>query len=97
MGQRLYAYHELDHEYLFKLLAQADQTFMMTYNTDPKIESLIATFGFHAVSVTMNNAHYTSRCELIITPEPTFTSHTAEAKQTSCLLSESKVSIPVRP
>ena len=69
-GQRLYAYHELDHESLFQLLARSRSPFMLTYSDTADIRKLISQHGFHATPVTLKNAHHQAQTELVITAKP---------------------------
>lgn len=71
-GARLYRYHALDHARLFALLADSGADFLMTYDQAPEIEALVRQHKFHAVRVTMKNAHHAWLPELVITPQPRF-------------------------
>lgn len=71
-GARLYRYNTLDHARLFALLADSDADFLMTYDQAPEIEALVRRHKFHAVRVTMKNAHHARLPELVITPQPYF-------------------------
>ncbi len=71
-GARLYAHSEINHARLFQMLARRRTNFLMTYDCAPEIVDLVRRYGFHAVSVTMKNAHHRYQSELIITNEPMF-------------------------
>ena len=71
-GERLYRYNTLDHARLFALLADSGADFLMTYDQVPEIEILVRKHKFHAVQVTMKNAHHARLPELVITPQPRF-------------------------
>lgn len=71
-GRRLYAHSEVDHARLFATLAESGANFLMTYDCSPEIESLIASYEFHAVRVMMKNGHHERLPELVITPSPVF-------------------------
>ena len=70
VGQRLYTYHELDHERLFQLLARGRSPFMLTYSATSDVQDLVARHRFHAIPVTMKNAHNEAQTELVITRQP---------------------------
>ena len=65
-GRRLYAHNELDHERLFRILADASMDFLMTYDMSGEILALTRRFGFHAMRVEMRNTHHAQMGELII-------------------------------
>lgn len=71
-GRRLYSHHQLDHKKLFKLVADSETEFMMTYDAAPEIISMVQEFSFSAVQVTMKTTHHTRLPELIITRQPVF-------------------------
>ncbi len=72
-GNRLYAHHQIDHRRLFKILADVQADFMMTYDRSPEVSELIAEHGFHAVQVVMRNTHHAHIVELVITRHAVFT------------------------
>lgn len=72
-GSRLYSHSKIDHERVFKTLADRQANFLMTYDCSVEIANLIAQYGFHAARVRMKNAHHETLSELIITREPFFT------------------------
>ncbi len=71
-GHRLYAHNTVDHAALFKTLARHSADFLMTYDAAPEIVELVHQYGFHAVRVTMKNAHHNHLPELVITRERIF-------------------------
>lgn len=71
-GSRLYKYSEIDHHRLFKILADSEAEFLMTYDASPEIVELIGQHGFHAVTVAMKNTHHARIPELVITNRPVF-------------------------
>lgn len=71
-GARLYRHNEINHERLFRILADARANFLMTYDRAPEILDLVAKYGFHAVEIRMKNAHHDRIAELAIAPAPLF-------------------------
>ena len=72
-GGRLYTHHAIDHQRLFAILARRKSNFLMTYDHSEEIASLIRQHRFHAVVVSMKNAHHEHLKELLITREEMFT------------------------
>lgn len=66
-GTRLYAHSQLDHERLFRLMANCSAPFLMTYDDDPTVEALARNFGFYVQRVPMKNTHHECKFELAIT------------------------------
>lgn len=71
-GKRLYTHNNIDHARLFSLLAESNANFLMTYDRSLEIESLIESYGFHAVQVLMKSGHHALLPELVITRYPCF-------------------------
>ena len=71
-GKRLYSYNQIDHALLFKILADSETDFLMTYDASEEVVDLIAKHRFHAVHVKMKTTHHTHNTELIITPRQVF-------------------------
>ena len=71
-GKRLYSNHEVDHSRVFRMLADSNANFLMTYDRAPEIVDLINDHSFSAVEVTMKNTHHARLPELVITREPLF-------------------------
>lgn len=71
-GSRLYRHSDIDHNRLFKILADSSVEFLMTYDESPEIIKLIRKYGFHAVTVAMKNTHHARIPELVITNRSVF-------------------------
>ena len=71
-GSRLYQHYEVDHAKLFRILAQSNIDFLMTYDCAPEIVALVKAHGFHAVRVAMKNTHHAKLSELVITRRKVF-------------------------
>ena len=71
-GARLYAHSSIDHAGLFRLLAEHDSNFLMTYDAAPEIVSLVHEYRFDAVCLSMKNRHHKHLPELVITSERLF-------------------------
>ena len=67
-GRRLYVHNDVDHQRLFRILADYEADFLMTYDQAPEILDLVRKHGFHANRVTMRNTHHARIPELVITP-----------------------------
>jgi len=65
-GRRLYVHSELDHRSLFELASDISGGFLMTYNDDPRVRSLVEEFGMEALPVPMCNRHHQHVSELLI-------------------------------
>ena len=74
-GQRLYTFHQLNHQKLFFLLAHQNNPFLMTYDDTPEIKNLVTQNGFHAEQVYRKNAHHNIQPELVITKKPWYNYH----------------------
>lgn len=72
-GTRLYTHNTVDHEQIFKILADSRANFMMTYESSPEITSLVRRHGFQGATVEMKTSHHRKIRELIITREKQFT------------------------
>ncbi len=71
-GQRLYAHHDVDPRRIFKVLADSNVNFLMTYELAPEIGKLVRRHGFAAVTVTMKSAHHLRVPELVISRREMF-------------------------
>lgn len=71
-GHRLYTHNDIDHAALFDTLSQHPTSFLMTYDAAPEIIDLVRRHEYHAVCVTMKNAHHNRLSELVITRERLF-------------------------
>ena len=65
-GSRLYKYHQIDHEELFRLASTLRGDFLMTYDDSQEVRALADQYEFMTRLTPMNNAHHTSMNELII-------------------------------
>lgn len=72
-GSRLYAHNEVDHQRVFRVLADSGADFLMTYDCSEEIVDLVDRFKFHAAVVEMKNGHHARIAELIITKDRLFT------------------------
>ena len=72
-GSRLYAHNEVDHQRVFRVLADSEADFLMTYDCSEEIVDLVDRFKFHAAVVEMKNGHHARIAELIITKDRLFT------------------------
>jgi DNA adenine methylase len=73
-GKRLYAHNEIDHPRLFRMLAESETDFLMTYDLSFEIVTLVREHRFHALQVMMKNTHHARIPELVITRRPVFES-----------------------
>lgn len=71
-GSRLYAHNDVDHQRIFRVLADSGADFLMTYDCSEEIVDLVGRFKFHAVTVAMKNGHHARIAELIITRDRLF-------------------------
>ena len=65
-GKRLYTHSEIDHESLFKLMAAARGSVMMTYEDDMDVRSMASRHGFRVQMVPMKTTHHAVMHELLI-------------------------------
>ncbi len=65
-GSRLYKYHEVDHEELFRLASKIRGDFLMTYDDAEEVRALAAKYRFETRLVAMNNTHHAAMTELLI-------------------------------
>ncbi len=65
-GTRLYKYHQVDHEELFKLASKIKGDFLMTYDDAEEVHALAAKYRFETRLVAMNNTHHATMTELLI-------------------------------
>lgn len=73
-GKRLYSNNEIDHARLFKILADTETDFLMTYDASEEVIDLIRKHDFRSVYVKMKTTHHTHNFELIITRRELFRS-----------------------
>ena len=65
-GSRLYTHSELDHEGLFRIAANVNGDFLMTYDDTDSVRELARQHGFDTELVAMKNTHHTKMTELLI-------------------------------
>lgn len=65
-GTRLYKYHQVDHEELFRLATRIKGDFLMTYDDAEEVRALAAKYRFETRLVAMNNTHHATMSELLI-------------------------------
>jgi DNA adenine methylase len=65
-GSRLYKYHEIDHDELFRLASKIKGDFLMTYDDAEEVRALAAKYRFETRLVAMNNTHHATMTELLI-------------------------------
>ena len=72
-GTRLYTHNVVDHARIFRVLAESEADFLMTYDCSSEIESLVRAHGFEVAVVEMKNGHHARVPELLITRDRLFT------------------------
>ena len=65
-GKRLYTYFEIDHELLFKLIAQLKGKFMLTYDDTSEIRNLADKYKLQYRTIPMKTTHHLEKNEIII-------------------------------
>ena len=65
-GVRLYRYHQLDHEQLFRLAAGLSGEFVMTCSNDNRARDLARVHNFDSEEVPMRSSHHVDMAELLI-------------------------------
>lgn len=65
-GSRLYKYHEIDHEDLFRTMVKVKGDFLMTYDDAEEVRSLAAKYRLETCLIAMNNTHHATMKELLI-------------------------------
>lgn len=65
-GTRLYKYHQVDHEELFRLASKIEGDFLMTYDDAEKVRALAVKHRFETRLVAMSNTHHATMTELLI-------------------------------
>lgn len=65
-GSRLYSHSKIDHEALFRLMAQAKGDFLMTYDDAEEVEAMAAQYGYYVKRVPMKTTHHATVYELLI-------------------------------
>lgn len=67
VGNRLYTYHALNHDKLFKRMSLISAPFLMTYNDVYEVRRLARKYRFECIGIEMKNTHHEQRKELLIT------------------------------
>lgn len=65
-GARLYKYHQVDHEELFRLAGKIKGDFVMTYDDAEEVRALAVKHRFETRLVAMSNTHHATMNELLI-------------------------------
>lgn len=65
-GTRLYKYHQVDHEELFRLASRIEGDFLMTYDDAEEVRALAVKHRFETRLVTMSNTRHATMTELLI-------------------------------
>lgn len=65
-GSRLYKYHQVDHEELFRLADRIEGDFLMTYDDAEEVRALALRHRFETRLVAMSSTHHTTMNELLI-------------------------------
>ncbi len=65
-GRRLYKHSELNHEELFRVVADVRGDFLLTYDNTQEIRDLAKKFGFDTQTVAMKNTHHQVMRELLV-------------------------------
>jgi DNA adenine methylase len=71
-GSRLYKYHQVDHEELFRLATKIKGDFLMTYDDAEEVRALAVKHRFETRLVAMSNTHHATMNELLIGPNLTW-------------------------
>lgn len=65
-GTRLYKYHQVDHDELFKKVSRVSGDFLMTYDDAEEVRALALKYRFETRLVAMSNKHHAKMNELLI-------------------------------
>ncbi len=65
-GTRLYKYHQVDHEELFRRVSKVRGDFLMTYDDAEEVRALAVKYRFETRLVAMSNTHHATMNELLI-------------------------------
>jgi DNA adenine methylase len=65
-GKRLYSYPIVDHDALFRLVSQVEGDFLMTYDSDAKVQRLTALHNFDTEQIRMTTTHNSPKTEILI-------------------------------
>ena len=65
-GRRLYVAHEVNHEFLFKMMSQARGPVLMTYDNDENVLALVKKYKYSVFRIPMKTTHHLQKYELLI-------------------------------
>ncbi|MBI5825654.1 MAG: DNA adenine methylase [Chloroflexi bacterium] len=65
-GSRLYKYHQIDHEKLFRLMSKTKGDFLMTYDDADEVRALALKYRFETRLVAMTNTRNATMMELLV-------------------------------
>ncbi|MFN4280413.1 DNA adenine methylase [Thermosynechococcus sp.] len=65
-GRRLYKYHQVDHDYLFRICSLLSGDFLMTYSDAKEVQEMARQHRFQVRSILMKNTHHATMRELVI-------------------------------
>lgn len=65
-GRRLYKYHQIDHEHLFRICSSLSGDFLMTYSDTKEVQEMADQHQFQVRSILMKNTHHATIRELVI-------------------------------
>lgn len=65
-GTRLYKYHQVDHEELFRLADRIQGDFLMTYDDAEEVRALALKYRFETRLVAMSSTHHATMNELLV-------------------------------
>jgi len=65
-GTRLYKYHQIDHEELFRQASKIKGDFLMTYDDAEEVRALAVQYRFETRLVAMSSTHHATMTELLI-------------------------------
>lgn len=65
-GKRLYRFHDLNHQALFRLMSKVKGDFLITYDHNEAIEALAEEHGFVTRLIPMKSTHHRRKFELLI-------------------------------
>jgi len=66
-AKRLYTFHEIDHERLFKLVSRIRGKYMLTYDDSPEVRHYANKYNLLFKSIPMKTTHHLEKNELLIT------------------------------
>ncbi len=66
VGDRLYTHFQINHERLFEIVSELGAPFVMTYDDNEYVRTLVKSYGFEMREVSMRNTEHRERSELLI-------------------------------